>query len=76
MVFDHSGHLCLNLKCDPSKADFLRGIFTDVKPGYHMNKMHWNTIYLDGDMQEQDVYEMVQHSFRLTKPKLKTGQIL
>lgn len=71
MVFIHDGHLCINLKCEPSRADFMRSIFTDVKPGYHMNKLHWNTVNLDGNMQDEDIFEMVQHSFQLTKPKSK-----
>ena len=36
----------VNLKCDPEEAIILREIFEDVIPGYHMNKMHWNTIFL------------------------------
>ena len=36
----------VNLKCDPEEAIILREIFEDVIPGYHMNKMHWNTIIL------------------------------
>ena len=74
MVYNHSGHLCINLKCEPSRADFLRSIFKEVKPGYHMNKLHWNTVILDGNMQDEDLFEMVHHSFQLTKPKMKKGQ--
>ncbi len=65
--------LCLNLKCEPNKVDFLRNIFEDVKPGYHMNKTHWNTILLDRNMKEDDIFEMVHHSFELTKPKSKNS---
>lgn len=43
----------------------------DVKPGYHMNKSHWNTIILDRNMQEDDIFQMVHRSFELTKPKPK-----
>ncbi|WP_420540290.1 MmcQ/YjbR family DNA-binding protein [Paenibacillus polymyxa] len=44
----------------------------DVKPGYHMNKSHWNTIILDRNMQEDDIFEMVHRSFELTKPLTET----
>ncbi|MEC0256850.1 hypothetical protein PAEVO_18500 [Paenibacillus sp. GM2FR] len=71
MIFNLDGHLCLNVKCEPNKADFLRNIYEDVKPGYHMNKTHWNTIILDRNMEEDDIFEMVHHSFELTKPKSK-----
>ncbi|AWB44695.1 hypothetical protein DCC85_11010 [Paenibacillus sp. CAA11] len=74
MIYNYNGHLCINLKCEPNRADFLRSIFKEVLPGYHMNKLHWNTVILDGGMQDDDVFEMVQHSFQLTMPKLKRGQ--
>jgi predicted DNA-binding protein (MmcQ/YjbR family) len=47
-IYNRNGKLCINLKCDPHKADFLRSIFTDVVPGWHMNKTHWNTVYIGG----------------------------
>jgi len=64
--------LRLNLKCDPIKADFLRSIFTDVTPGWHMNKKHWNTVYIGGDVPMEEVYDMIKHSYDLIKPKPKT----
>ena len=39
----------INLKCDPDQAVALRDRFASVLPGYHMNKVHWNTVVLDGD---------------------------
>ena len=72
-LVDHlHGRLQITLKCEPMKADFLRSVFAGVIPGYHMNKEHWNTVYVDSDVPEQELYEMIQHSFDLTKPKLKT----
>lgn len=74
LIFDHHGHPCVNLKCEPSRADFLRGIFKEVKQGYHMNKVHWNTVVLDGELPVEELYDMVQHSFQLTKPKSGRGR--
>ncbi|MFB5675194.1 MmcQ/YjbR family DNA-binding protein [Paenibacillus terreus] len=71
LIFHHDGHLCVNLKCEPSRADFLRTLFKEVTPGYHMNKEHWNTLILDGELPEQEIHEMVNHSFELTRPKIK-----
>ena len=68
------GMLQITLKCEPIKADFLRSVFESVIPGYHMNKEHWNTVYIEGDVPEQELYEMIQHSFDLTKPKSKKGR--
>lgn len=69
LIYERNGKLCINLKCEPMWADFLRQIYVDVTPGYHMNKTHWNTVTLAGDVPTEDLYEMVQHSFDLTKPK-------
>jgi len=69
-----NGRLHITLKCNPIKADFLRQIFESVVPGYHMNKEHWNTVYIDGDVPESELNEMIQHSYDLTKPKIRRGK--
>ena len=66
--------LYINLKCEPMKADFLRNAFEGVTPGWHMNKTHWNTVHLDRDVPEQELYDMIGHSYDLTKPK--AGRLL
>ncbi|MGG4403902.1 MmcQ/YjbR family DNA-binding protein [Paenibacillus amylolyticus] len=53
----------LNLKCDPIIAENLREQHEAVRPGYHMNKKHWNTITLDGSLSDEDVYVMIDHSY-------------
>jgi predicted DNA-binding protein (MmcQ/YjbR family) len=55
----------LNLKCDPEKAIALREEFSDVIPGYHMNKTHWNTISLSGAVQEKRIMEWITDSYLL-----------
>ncbi|MGL5514160.1 MAG: MmcQ/YjbR family DNA-binding protein [Sporomusa sp.] len=69
LIYERNEKLCINLKCEPMRADFLRQMFIDVAPGYHMNKTHWNTVTLDGDVPAEHLYDMIQHSFDLTKPK-------
>lgn len=71
LIYNRDEHLCVNLKCEPERADFLRGLFKEVKPGYHMNKEHWNTLILDGELPEHAIHDMVKYSFELTKPKSK-----
>ena len=66
--------LQITLKCDPMKADFLRSVFESVTPGYHMNKLHWNTVYIDGDVPEDEIYSMIQDSYDLTRPKVRKGR--
>ncbi|MEN1986974.1 MmcQ/YjbR family DNA-binding protein [Paenibacillus hubeiensis] len=70
LIMELGGRPCVNLKCEPERADFLRGMFKDVTPGYHMNKAHWNTVYLDGELPDDDIQELVRHSFELTRPKM------
>jgi len=67
----HNGRLMANLKCDPLEADFLRSAFRDVTPGYHMNKTHWNTVYIDGDVPEEELQRMIANSYDLIKPKVR-----
>lgn len=69
LVSEKDGLPYINLKCEPMRADFLRSVFSSVTPGWHMNKAHWNTVTMGGDVSEDDLYDMIQHSFDLTKPK-------
>ena len=61
------GELSLNLKCDPSFALELRERYSSVKPGYHMNKKHWNTIDLDGSIPDKEIFSWIDHSYSLVK---------
>ena len=61
----------MNLKCDPAQAQGLRDLFEAVKPGYHMNKLHWNTIILDGSIPQGEIERMIDHSYTLVVKKLK-----
>jgi len=63
--------LYINLKCDPLEADFLRQTFADVTPGWHMNKTHWNTVYIGGDVSDEELKRQIQHSYDLIKPKIR-----
>lgn len=57
--------LWLNLKCQPEKAEVLRYCFAAVRPGYHMNKRHWNTVVLDGSVPDADLRAMIDDSYAL-----------
>ncbi len=64
LVEDEEG-ISMNLKCDPHEALILRDIFPAVKPGYHMNKRHWNTLILDGSIPRGEIERMVDNSYAL-----------
>jgi predicted DNA-binding protein (MmcQ/YjbR family) len=54
-----------NVKCDPERAIELRERYTEVQPGYHMNKKLWNTVYMNGSLTQKQLYEMIDHSYDL-----------
>lgn len=55
----------INVKCGPEKAIELREKYSYVKPGYHMNKNHWNTIELDKALKQNLVMEWIDDSYKL-----------
>lgn len=60
----------INLKCEPERATELRESYEAVTPGYHMNKTHWNTIAINKDLSDQQLKELILHSYELiAKPK-------
>ena len=59
-----------NLKCDPVRAEELRERFSSITPGYHMNKKHWNTIEWDGNVADQLILELIDHSYDLVRKGL------
>ena len=69
LIYMRGGKLCVNLKCNPFEADFLRRTFEDVTPAYHMNKLHWNTVMPGGDVPERQLKQMIEQSYELIKPK-------
>jgi len=62
------------LKCDPEKAVELRERYTSVIPGYHSNKRLWNTIYLEGDMPDEEIKFWISHSVEEVVKKLPKRQ--
>jgi predicted DNA-binding protein (MmcQ/YjbR family) len=55
----------VNLKCDPERAQELRAEYDAIKPGFHMSKVHWNTIDLNGNLSNTLVKELIDHSYEL-----------
>ena len=55
----------ISLKCDPTFAEVLRQTYAEVTPGYHLNKQHWNSVITDGSIPEDEIQEMIDHSYEL-----------
>ena len=60
-----SDPLEVSLKCEPELADQLRDGYAAIRPGYHLNKRHWNTVTLDGSLPDEMVLEMIEDSYDL-----------
>lgn len=71
---DGEGHAVVSLKLDPLEGEFLRGQYPDIAPGYYMNKRHWNSIRLDGEVPDDLLRELVRKSYRLVLEGLPKKQ--
>lgn len=59
------GNPSVNLKCDPERAQELRAEYDGINPGFHMSKVHWNTITINNDVPEALLKELIDHSHDL-----------
>lgn len=55
----------LSLKCDPAVSDGLRREYRDIVPGYYLNKQHWNSVYLEGEVPDELIKSMIDMSYDL-----------
>lgn len=69
-----NGVAFISLKCDPFLAESLRQQYPAVKPGYYLNKTHWNTIHIDGTISEEELKSMIDHSYELVYKKLTRAE--
>jgi len=59
------GNPSVNLKCDPERAQELRAEYDAIQPGFHMSKVHWNTIAVNQDVPNKLLKELIEHSYDL-----------
>ena len=64
----------VTLKCDPDYALELREKHPEVQPGWHMNKKHWNTVDLDGGLDDKTVRSLADHSYDMVVKSLKKSE--
>lgn len=55
----------ISLKCDPQLSKILRDKYVEVQEGYHLNKKHWNTIVLSGQLEWEEIKALIRHSYQL-----------
>lgn len=69
-IDDRNGRPVITLKLEPMFSDLLRQAYEDVVPGYYMSKLHWSTVYLDGDVPQEVIADMVSASYKLVRSSL------
>lgn len=70
-IFECTDPLHIIVKSDPVEALYLRSKYSCVKPGYHCNKLHWNSIYIDDSIPDEEIKRMISDSYNLVKKKVK-----
>lgn len=65
LVAENSDPVRVSLKCDPLLATTLRERYESVMPGYHLNKKHWNTVVLTGQLDWDEIKDLIRHSYEL-----------
>ncbi len=65
LIQEGSKPLKVSLKCDPQLAVTLREKYESVQPGYHLNKKHWNTVLMTGQLSADEVKDLAHHSYLL-----------
>jgi len=65
LIAEGSKPLRMSLKIDPNLGELLREKYESVLPGYHLNKKHWITVILSGQLSDDEVRDLIRHSFEL-----------
>ncbi len=65
LIAEGTDPIRLSLKCDPQLAKLLRDKYETVMEGYHLNKKHWNTLLLTGQVPLDEVQDLIRHSYEL-----------
>lgn len=65
LIVEKSDPVRISLKCDPVLSKVLREKYETVMEGYHLNKKHWNTIVLSGQLPLEDIQSLIRHSYDL-----------
>ena len=71
IIQDDSKPLKVSLKCDPLLAEKLRETYETILPGFHLNKKHWNTIILSGQVPDDELKSLMLHSYTLVSEQIK-----
>ncbi|MEO7364277.1 MAG: MmcQ/YjbR family DNA-binding protein [Candidatus Saccharimonadales bacterium] len=65
LISETKNPLQISLKCDPTLSKLLREKYETVMEGYHLNKKHWITVVLSGQLPQDEVEDLIRHSYLL-----------
>lgn len=65
LIAEQSSPVRISLKCDPQLSQVLRERYETVLPGYHLNKKHWNTVVCSGQLSDEELRDLIVHSYEL-----------
>lgn len=68
-IFEKEGFIWINVKCDSQWRQLWRDTYPAVRPAYHLNKEHWNSLILDGTIPRKEIERMITESYELTLVK-------
>lgn len=72
LIDDNAKPLRISLKCDPQLAILLREKYESVQPGYHLNKKHWNTVLYSGQIDDEEIKDLIRLSYNLVSGVVTT----
>lgn len=67
LVAEKSSPVRISLKCDPQLSELLRQKYESVMPGYHLNKKHWITVVMSGQLSWQEIKDLINLSYNQVK---------
>ncbi|MCE9937881.1 MmcQ/YjbR family DNA-binding protein [Serratia liquefaciens] len=65
MVCEVQGRPALAVKSSPELAESLREHHPEIVPCVGLNKAHWNTVFLDGNLPNSQFYTLIDSSYQL-----------
>lgn len=68
-IFERNGHIWINVKLDPEWGRLIQSAYEAVLPAYHMNKVHWTSVILNGTVPDEQIKALIDESFRLCGKK-------
>ena len=70
-VLERDGKYFINVKHTPEDGIIWRELYPAITPAYHMNKVHWSSVLLDGSLKDSTIFKLIEDSYYLTRPKMR-----